>query len=78
MPSYTHREITSRRIEYIVPAAQPWGACLGDMYAAINAARVAFIDEHNLDPMQPLSDDALWFHPRDDDIVISFTIEEPK
>lgn len=76
MATYSHREIVSRRIEYIVPAAQPWGACLGDMLAAINAARVAFIDEHKLDPMQSLTDDALRFLPVDDEIVISFTVEE--
>jgi hypothetical protein len=61
MATYTHREIVSRRIEYIVPAAQPWGACLGDVMAGINAARVAYIDEHKADPMASLPDDALWF-----------------
>jgi hypothetical protein len=73
MATYTHREIISRRIEYIVPAAQPWGACLGDMGAAIAAARVAFTLAN---PGATVADDSLRFHSGDDEIVISFTIEE--
>ena len=76
MATYTHREVVSRRVEYIVPAAQPWGANLGDMQAAIAAARIACVERNKLDPAQPLADTALRFEPRDDEIVISFTIEE--
>ena len=76
MATYTHREIVSRRVEYIVPAAAPWGADLGDMQAAINAARIACVERNGLDPAQPLCATALRFEPRDDEIVISFTIEQ--
>jgi hypothetical protein len=76
MATFTHREIVSRRVEYIVPAAAPWGACLGDMQAAMNAARIACVERNGLDPARPLADTALRFEPRDDEIVISFIIEE--
>ena len=76
MATYTHREIVSRRVEYIVPAAAPWGACLGDMSAALSAASRAYREAHNVDERLMLPDDALRLFPRDDEIVISFTIEE--
>lgn len=75
MATYTSREIVSRRVEFIVPAPQPWGANLGDMQAAMNAARIACVERNGLDPAQPLCDTALRFEPRDDEIVISFTVE---
>lgn len=74
MATYTHRETISRRIEYIVPAAQPWGAFLGDVEAAIAAATAHYIRENRV--VGSVGACALQFVPRDDEIVIHFTIEE--
>lgn len=76
MATYTHREIISRRIEYAVPAAAPWGATRADVYQALAAAERKYRDLHGLQDDQSLSDDALRVLPVDDGIVISFTIEE--
>jgi hypothetical protein len=58
-----------------VPAAAPWGACLGDLNAALGAARRAYREAHGLDENWGLPDDAMRIRPVDDEIVISFTIE---
>jgi hypothetical protein len=75
MPTWTWRTITSTRREWIVPAAQPWGAFLGDIRSAILAASIAYRQQHGLDEDAVLADDALRFHVTDDEIVISFTAE---
>lgn len=73
MATYSHREIVSRRIEYTVPALPQWGACLGDMQAAIAAACIAYAKAN---PGAVVADDSLRFFPSDDEIVISFTVEQ--
>lgn len=78
MATYTWRTITSTRREWVVPAAQPWGACLGDLRSAIAPASMAYREQHGLNETVTLPDDALRFHPMDDEIVISFTVEEPQ
>lgn len=75
MATYSHREIVSRRIEYTVPALPQWGACLGDMQAAIAAARIAYAE---VNPGAVVADDSLRFFPSDDEIIISFTADTLK
>ncbi|MFF4848756.1 hypothetical protein [Streptomyces sp. NPDC001194] len=75
MASYTSRTVTSTRREWIVPAAQPWGAFLGDINTAIAVASVAYREARGLAKDARLMDDALRFHVGDDEIVISFTTE---
>lgn len=76
MATYTHREIVSRRVEYIVPAAEPWGADAGEIGKAVAAASAKFREMRGLPAETVLMDDVLRFRCRDDEIVISFTIEE--
>lgn len=78
MATYTSRTVTVTRCEWEVPAAEPWGACIGDINAAAAAACRAYREAHGLDERAPLPDDALRFHPRDDVIVIEFSVEEPQ
>ncbi|MFB6805423.1 hypothetical protein [Streptomyces sp. NPDC056387] len=75
MASYTSRTVTSTRREWIVPAAQPWGAFLGDINTAIAVASLAYRKQHGLAEDARLNDDALRFHVGDDEIIISFTVE---
>ncbi|MEU1071882.1 MULTISPECIES: hypothetical protein [unclassified Streptomyces] len=75
MATYTSRTITSTRREWIVPAAEPWGAFLGDVRAALNAAAAEYQRQHGLTESVSLADDALRFKVTDDEIVISFTVE---
>lgn len=76
MPTYTWRTVVSRRREWIVPAAQPWGAAAADVGKAWAVAEKAYREHYGVPEEQPLHDDALRFHVTDDAIVISFTIEE--
>lgn len=76
MATFTSRTITSTRREWVVPAAEPWGACIGDINAACAVACRAYREAHGLPEGQTLADDALRFKVGDDEIVISFTIEE--
>lgn len=78
MAAFTTRTIVSTRREWIVPAAEPWGACIGDINAACAVACRAYRDARGLAEDAPISDDALRFHVTDDAIIISFTTEEPK
>ena len=77
MPPWSSRTVTVTRREWEVPAAQPWGACLGDISGAILAASIAYREAHGLPEEQQLWDDALRFHVTDDAILISFTVETP-
>jgi hypothetical protein len=76
MATYTWRTIVSTRREWIIPAAEPWGAFLGDLRAAIAAASVAYREACGLPESKSLPDDALQFRPRDEEIIISFVVEE--
>jgi hypothetical protein len=76
MATWTWRTVTSTRHEWIIPAAQPWGATLRDLRGAIAAASVAYREHHGLPIDAVLADDALRFHVTDDAVLISFTTEE--
>ncbi|TVL89809.1 hypothetical protein [Streptomyces sp. SAJ15] len=75
MATYTSRTVVSTLHEWIVPAPDPRGACLGDLRSALAAAGVAYRVAHGLPDDAPLADDALRFRAHDDEIVISFTTE---
>jgi len=76
MATFSHRDIVTRRREYTIPAAAKWGACLSDVQAAITAALLAYRDAYDLPTHVSVPDDALRFFPGDDEIIISFEIEE--
>lgn len=76
MATFTTRTVSSRRREWIVPAAEPWGAAAAEVGKAWTAAQVAYREQHSIPVGTALPDNALSFRPRDDEIVISFTVEE--
>lgn len=75
MATWTSRTITSTRHEWKVPAAQPWGACIGDINSAAAVACRAYREAYGIPENVSLPDDALRFHVTDDAILISFTVE---
>ena len=77
MATYSTRTVTTIRREWIVPAADPWGACIGDINAATAVACRTYREERGLPADAPLADDALRFRVTDDEIVISFETEQP-
>lgn len=77
MADYTSETITRTIRRWIVPAAEPWGAAIGDINAACASACRAYREVHGMTEGQTLPDDALRFHVRDDAVVIEFATEEP-
>lgn len=77
MAEFTSEAITRTIRRWIVPATEPWGAAAAEIGKAWAAAEMTYREQHGLDPGQPLHDDALRFHTRDDQIVIEYTTEEP-
>jgi hypothetical protein len=73
--TYTTETVTSTVHRWIIPAAEPWGACIGDINAACAAACRAYREAHGLTEGQTIADDALRFHVRDEEIVIEFQTE---
>jgi hypothetical protein len=75
--TYTSRTVVTTRHEWIVPAADPWGAAAAEIGKAWAVAELAYREHHGIPKEQPLHDDALRFHVTDDEIVISFETEVP-
>lgn len=76
MATYTTREVVTRRREWIVPADQPWGAAAAEIAKAWTVAQQSYREAHGLPKDVSLADNALTFHPGDDEIVIAYTVEE--
>ena len=78
MAEFTTETVTRRIRRWIVPAAEPWGAAAAEIGKAWAAAEMAYREQHGIPKEQPLHDDALRFHVRDEEIVIEFTTEAPQ
>lgn len=76
MATFTTREVVTRHREWAVPCGQPWGAPAAEVAKAWTAAERAYRKAHSVPETEQLHDDALRFHVRDTQIVISFTVEE--
>lgn len=77
MATWSHRTVTSRREEWLVPTDGPWGAAVGDIQAAIDAAWALYRETHGLPADAPRTDDYARIHATDDEAVISVTTEHP-
>lgn len=73
MATHTRRETLVRRLDHVLPVPSV-GA---ELYKAVVAAEVEYRAVRRLHREDPLPDDALTITITDDEIVISFTIEEP-
>jgi hypothetical protein len=77
MATYTSRTVTSTRHEWIVPAAEPWGAPADEIGKAWAAAEMAYREANNMPEGGGIAGNALAFHVTDDAVVIAFTTETP-
>ena len=77
MADFTTETVTTTTRRWIVPAAQPWGAAAAEIGKAWAAADRAYREQNDLGKDDSIPDNALTFHPRDGEIVISFAIEGP-
>lgn len=78
MATYTTETVTSTVRRWIIPAAEPWGAAAEEISKAWVAAASAYRDARGLPDDAVLAGDALWFHVRDDEVVIEFAVEAPQ
>lgn len=76
MADYTSETITRTIRRWIIPAAEPWGAPAAEIGKAWTVAERAYREHHGIPAEQPLHDDALRFHVRDEEIVIEYATEE--
>lgn len=77
MADFTTETITRTIRRWIVPASEPWGAAAAEIGKAWAVAELAYREHHGLDREQPLHDDALRFHVRDETVVIEFQTDAP-
>ena len=75
MAEYTSETVTRTIRRWIIPAAEPWGAAAAEIGKAWAVAERAYREHHGIPDDQPLHDDALRFHVRDEEIVIEFATE---
>jgi hypothetical protein len=74
---FTSETVTRTIRRWIVPAAEPWGAVAAEIGKAWAVAERAYREHYGIPKEHVLSDDALRFHVRDEEIVIEFATEEP-
>lgn len=82
MATYTTRERVFRTKEWIIPAAEPWGATHDQVLQCINLARSEVIARHQLVRDVPdtklveIFDDEVCIHVRDGEIVVVIVLED--
>lgn len=77
MATYSSETVTLTVRRWAVPATEPWGAAAEEISKAWGAAATAYREAHGLPEAVALPGDALWFHVRDDEVVIEFKTEQP-
>ncbi|MFF9205120.1 hypothetical protein ACF1AE_25530 [Streptomyces sp. NPDC014986] len=75
MADYTSETVIRTIRRWVVPATEPWGAASDEIGKAWTAAQVAYREEYGIPVGTALPGDALWFHVRDEEIVIEFAVE---
>lgn len=70
MATWSRRETTVRRVEFVVPALPPWGAVWAEVMKAGDAA-LTEMHEAGLLPNGPV-DDTLRIRPGDDEVIVSY------
>lgn len=75
MATYERREVTRTRVEFVVPAAEPWGACWVEVMKAIRAATNELVMTDQLADGAEPADDAIQIRPGDDAVVVSYECE---
>jgi len=74
--TYERREVTRTRVEFVVPASEPWGAYWVEVMKAIHAATAELRTSGRAEFGQQPSDDAIRIRPIDDAVIVSYEFEE--
>ena len=72
MATYERREVTTVRVEYLVPAEDRWGACWVGVYKAVAAAHAELREGGEGGAAVAAADDRIRIFPHDEMIVVSF------
>lgn len=72
MTDVYREEVVHRRIRFIVPCAEPWGATLKDVQLALHQA----MQEREKRGLSNEYDDSLRFLCEDDKLVVFFDVAE--
>jgi hypothetical protein len=70
------REITTRRVEWVVPSSEPWGACWTEVMKAISACRQELIDADVIEADAAVPDDMIRILPGDDAVVVRIELKQ--
>lgn len=76
MATYTRREVTTRTVEYLVPAPWPAGACWVEVYKAVNAAHQELAEAGRIGRGDEAPDSMIRIKAVDDEISVSFDLEQ--
>lgn len=72
MATYERREVTTRVVEFIVPAEHPHGACWVELMKAISAAHQELITAGRIKQGDDAPDDMIRILPGDADVVVQY------
>jgi hypothetical protein len=75
MVSYERREVTTRVVEFIVPAEHPYGACWVELYKAVSAAHQELVAAGRIKEGADAPDDMIRLLPGDADIVVQYQMD---
>lgn len=75
MATYSRRERTTKRVEFVVPTPPPWGADWAQVMRAIHAAHAELADAGRIKPGSDAPDDLIRISPGDEDVIVSYEVE---
>lgn len=72
MAEYSRRVMRTTRVEFSVPAAEPWGACWVEVMKAIRAATRELVEAGRLAEGADPSDDTIRIRVGDDEVIVCY------
>lgn len=75
MATYERREVTTRVVEYVVPAEHPYGACWVEVYKAVSAAHQELVAAGRIKQGDDAPDDMIRILPGDADVVVQYELD---
>lgn len=72
MATYERREVTTRVVEFVVPAEHPYGACWVELYKAVAAAHQELVEAGRIKAGSDAPDDMIRILPGDADVVVQY------
>lgn len=76
MADYYRREVTTRRVEFVVPMTHSDGINWTEVMKAVWACHAELREAGRIDVGQDAPDDLILMVPGDEDIVVRYVVEE--